>query len=180
VYQQKENLMNFHEGDTVIHWTHGLGRIVRLEERDLLGVQTLYYAVQVRDMMVWVPSDQELEHRLRSPTSRAGFEELFAILSDPGEPLPDNRRERRSRLLTLLRDGSPHSLCRIISGLYAHRNIQALNESDQFILKQARTVMLEEWAFVLSVTPAQAEQKLHYWLAARPARKEPAARAAGK
>jgi RNA polymerase-interacting CarD/CdnL/TRCF family regulator len=157
--------MNFNEGDTVIHWTHGLGRVVHLEERDLLGVKTLYYAVQVRDMTVWVPSDSELDHRLRPPTSRSGLEELFAILSDPGEPLPENRQERRLRLLVLLRDGSPQSLCRIIGGLYAYRKIRALNDNDQYILRQARSTVLDEWAFVLSVTPAQAEHELQRRLA---------------
>ena len=29
--------MNFHEGDTVMHWTYGLGQIIKLEERDLYG-----------------------------------------------------------------------------------------------------------------------------------------------
>lgn len=169
--------MSFHEGDTVIHWTHGLGRIVQLEERDLLGVKALYYAVQIRDLTVWVPSDEELEHRLRVPTSRSGFEELFAILSDPGEPLPDNRQERRTRLLVLLRDGSTQSLCRIISGLHSYRKGRPLNVNDQFILKQARSVVLDEWAFVLSVTPAKADHDLHYWLTSGPAedRKPPPA-----
>ena len=157
--------MNFQEGDIVIHWTHGLGTIVRVEERDLPAAKTLYYAVQIRDLTVWVPSDEELEHRLRPPTSRSGFEELFAILSDPGEPLPDNRQERRTHLLALLKDGHARSLCRIISGLHAYRKIRPLNENDHFILKQARSTVLAEWGFVLSVTPAQAEHALQHWLA---------------
>lgn len=33
--------MDFHEGDTVMHWTYGLGQIIRLEERNLSGVKTL-------------------------------------------------------------------------------------------------------------------------------------------
>ena len=64
--------MNFHEGDTVMHWTYGLGQIINLEERDLLGLKTLYYAVQIRDLTVWVPSDGELEHRMRRTTFRLG------------------------------------------------------------------------------------------------------------
>ena len=160
--------MNFHEGDTVMHWTHGLGQIIGLEERDLFGLKTVYYAVQIRDLTVWVPSDGELEHRLRSPTSKSGFEELFAILSNPGEPLPDERQERRTRLLALLKEGCTQSLCRIISGLHAYRKIRPLNESDQTILKQSRNALLAEWEFVLSITPAQAEHELHRWLVSQP------------
>ena len=161
--------MKFHEGDTVMHCTYGLGQIVRLEERDVFGLKALYYAVQIRDLTVWVPSDEELEHRLRPPTSKSGFKELFAILSNPGESLPDDRHERRTRLLVLLKDGSTQSLCRIINGLHAYRKIRSLNESDQSILKQARNALLGEWEFVLSITPAQAEHELHQWLASEPA-----------
>jgi hypothetical protein len=64
-----------------------------LEARELLCLKTLYYAVQIRDLTLWVPSDGDLEYRLRSPASKSGFEDLFAILSNPGEPLPDDRQD---------------------------------------------------------------------------------------
>ena len=160
--------MKFYEGDTVMHWTYGLGRIICLEERDLLGSKALYYAVQIRDLTVWVPSDGELEHRLRAPNSKSEFEELFSILSNPGEALPDDRQQRRIRLLELLKDGSTQSLCRIIGGLHAYQKIRPLIESDQSILIQSRIALLGEWGFVLSLTPAQAEHELHHWLALAP------------
>jgi RNA polymerase-interacting CarD/CdnL/TRCF family regulator len=160
--------MNFHEGDTVMHWSYGLGRILRLEERDLSGSKTLYYEVRIQDLTVWVPSDNELEHRLRPPISKTGLDELFAILSNPGEPLPDDRQERKSRLMEYLKDGSTQSLCRIISGLYAYRKLRSLNENDKNILKQSRNALLGEWEFVLSMTPAQAEHELHHRLVSEP------------
>jgi RNA polymerase-interacting CarD/CdnL/TRCF family regulator len=164
--------MNFHEGDAVMHWTYGLGQIIRLEERDLFGSKTLYYAVQIRDLTVWVPADNELKNRLRPPTSKSGFKQLLAILSGPGEELPDDRQERRTRLLVLLRDGRTQSLCRIISGLHAYRKNKPLNESDQSILKQSQSALLGEWGFVLSITPAQAELELNRLLASEPLKVE--------
>jgi RNA polymerase-interacting CarD/CdnL/TRCF family regulator len=160
--------MNFHEGDTVMHWTYGLGQIISLEERDLFGSTTLYYAVQIKDLTVWVPADGKLKHRLRPPTSKSRFKELLAILSKPGESLPDDRQQRRSQLLELLRDGHTQSLFRIIGGLHAYRKVRPLNDSDQSILKQARNSVLAEWEFVLSIAPAQAELELHRILASIP------------
>ena len=55
--------MNFHKGDMVMHWTHGIGQIVNLEERALAGSKTVYYVVQVRDMTVWVPADSKVGSR---------------------------------------------------------------------------------------------------------------------
>ena len=160
--------MKFQEGDMVLHWTHGLGQVIGLEERDLFGSKQLYYAVKVRDLTVWVPSDAELQHRLRAPTARSGFVELLAILSSPGEPLPEERHERRTLLLEYLGDGSAESLCRIVGGLHAYKHVRALNESDHGILKKARKVLLGEWEYVLSISPAQAEHALHQQLASQP------------
>jgi RNA polymerase-interacting CarD/CdnL/TRCF family regulator len=161
--------MQFHEGDTVMHWTYGLGQVIGLEERDLFGAKGMYYAVRARDLTVWVPSDVELQHRLRAPTSRSSFEDLLTILSNPGEPLPDDRHERRTLLLEYQADGSTGSLCRIIGTLHAYRKIRSLNESDQSILRQTRSALLGEWEYVLSITPAQAEHELQQMLACQPA-----------
>jgi RNA polymerase-interacting CarD/CdnL/TRCF family regulator len=85
--------MNFQEGDPVMHWVYGFGQVVQLEERDISGSRVLYYAVKVRDLTVWVPADGKLDSRLRAPTSQSKFKQLLAILSSPGESLPDDRHE---------------------------------------------------------------------------------------
>src|SRR6266545_1607845 len=111
--------MNFNAGDTVMHWTYGIGQIVNLEERDLSGSKALYYAVQVRDLTVWVPADGKVGSRLRSPTPKSRFKRLLAFLSSPSEPLPEDRLERRTHLLELLKDGRPESRCQVIRDLSA-------------------------------------------------------------
>ena len=153
--------MNFHEGDPVMHWTYGFGEVLRLEERELSGQTTQYYAVQVRDLTVWVPADGNLENRLRPPTPQTRFKRLLRILSGPADPLPDDRHERKTRLLELLNSGSTESLCQVIRDLFAYRRVRALNESDQALLKRAQRALLGEWGFVLSVTPAQADLEMH-------------------
>ena len=153
--------MNFHEGDPVMHWTYGFGKVIRLEERALSGHNTLYYAVQLGDLTVWVPADDMLEIRLRPPTSKAGFKGLRAILSGPGEPLPDDRQDRKTQLIELLKDGRAESLCRVIRDLSAYRQVRPLNENDQALMRRAQNALLGEWGFALSVTPAQAELELH-------------------
>jgi len=165
--------MNFHTGDTVMHWTYGIGQIVNLEERNLLGSKTLYYAVQARDLTVWVPADGKVGTRLRTPTPKSKFKQLLSILSDPSEPLPEDRLERKARLLELLQDGRVESLCQLIRDLsaYQQQKIKPMNDNDQVVLKQSRNTLLGEWEFVLSVTHAQAELELHHLL--RPQTLEP-------
>jgi len=158
--------MNFHEGDTVIHWTYGIGKVIRLEERVLSGRKDLYYAVQIGDMTVWVPADDKLEKRLRPPTSKAGFKKLIDVLSGPGEPLPDDRHERKTLLTELLKNGRAESLCRVIRNLSTYRHVRSLNDNDQALLRRTEESLIGEWGFALSVTPAEAELQLHRLLTA--------------
>src|SRR5690349_23131983 len=113
--------MNFYKGDMVMHWTYGIGQIVNLEERAIGGSKTIYYVVQVKDMTVWVPADSKVEGRLRPPTPKFRFQRLLAILTEPSESLPQDRLERKTRLLEMLQDGRPESLCQVIRDLSAYQ-----------------------------------------------------------
>ncbi len=152
--------MEFRVGDLVMHWTYGLGKIVRLEERAVSGQKTLYYAVEVGDMTVWVPADDKLQNRLRPPTPGTRFKRLFAILSGPGEALPEDRHERKLHMQEMLKDGSAESLCRAIRDLSAFGQERPLNDYDQAAMKRLQAALLGEWGFALSVSPQQAEQGL--------------------
>jgi RNA polymerase-interacting CarD/CdnL/TRCF family regulator len=152
--------MDYQEGDPVIHWIHGLGKVVGLEKRAIAGKNTVYYAVQVNDLTVWVPDDADLEKRLRPPLTRSDFEKILALLSAPAQPLPDNRQERKLLLMEWLRDGQAESLCRVIRDLTAYHLSHTLNDSDHAILKRAQNALIGEWGLVLSITTGQAEHDL--------------------
>ena len=153
--------MDFHAGDPVMHWVHGLGTVIRREKRDVLGNAALYYAVQVGDLTIWVPADEFLSQRLRPPTSKIRFKRLLAELKTPGEALPPDRRERKVRLVELLRDGRAESLVRVIRALCTLKKVHSLNDNDTTQLRRAETSLVSEWGQVLSVTPQEAESELH-------------------
>ena len=152
--------MDFRVGDPVMHWTYGLGQVIGREERILAGQKTLYYVVKVRDLTVWVPADGFLESRLRPPTTPADFEPLFAILAGSGEPLPDNRQERKVRLVEQLKDGRAESLCHVIRDLSTYQQVRPLNDNDQNLMRRTRDALLGEWGFALSIPAMQAESEL--------------------
>ena len=153
--------MNIREGDSVMHWTHGLGKVVRLEERALAGQAIMYYAIQIGDMTVWVPADDMLETRLRLPTRAADFKKMLGILSSPGDPLPVDRRERKTLLMEWLKDGLTVSLFRVIRSLATYRLDHSLNLDEQAILKRSQHALIGEWSCALSIPAAQAEIELY-------------------
>ncbi len=156
--------MNFQVGDTVMHWSLGLGRITGKELRNITGKREFYYVVRIQDLDVWVPADHLLEGRLRLPTAAPAFEGLFEILSGPAQTLPSDRRERKAYLHTRMGDGNVESTCHVIRDLSTLEQTKALSLEDKQTLKRARERLLGEWEYALNTSRAQAEDHLHQLL----------------
>lgn len=157
--------MTFQVGEPVMHWTYGFGHIVGLEERTIAERNTLYYAISIRDLTVWVPADDQLESRLRLPTTREGFNDLFAILAGDSEPLPADQRDRRSLLMEKLKDGKAASLCHALRDLTTFRQSHSSNFNDENLIKRLRDSLVGEWMYALAVPASEAEAELRRMLA---------------
>jgi RNA polymerase-interacting CarD/CdnL/TRCF family regulator len=155
-----EREMAFQVGDQVIHWVYGLGEIIGLDEKVLSGHSDKYYVVQIRDLTLWVPLNEKGEHCLRFPTPARDFENLFRLLSSPGESLSDDRYMRKTQLSDRLNDRTLESICRVIRDLVSFKRTHRINENDKSILNRARNFLLDEWCVAFSVPIQQAEGDL--------------------
>jgi len=159
--------MGFQIGDWVVHCTHGLGQVLAIEERMNNNKTALYYMIQLKDLTIWVPVDENQNSRLRSPASPEEFHRLLATLSDPGEQLLDDRRQRNLQLLEMLRDGRIESLFRVLRNLAAHRRHRTWSEYDSALMNRVQKALIGEWSFSLSMNPLDAEIELQRLLSAR-------------
>jgi CarD family transcriptional regulator len=150
----------FHVGSTVIHWAYGMGVIIQLDEKELFGDTRQYYVVQINDLTIWVPATDNGECSLRLPTPAKDFNKLFKLLASPGEPLPDDRLERKTLLSGRLKDGKLETICRVIRDLTLHRRSKKMNDHDSSTLERAKNFLLNEWSTALSIPLPQAGQQL--------------------
>jgi CarD family transcriptional regulator len=156
--------MNYQVGDQVVHWVYGLGEIIQLDEKELLGQIKHYYVVQIRDLTLWVPVNDDGDSSLRYPTPPDDYEEVFEILSSPPQALSDDRLARKTQLSDQLKDGKLTSVCRAVRDLTYQRRSKKLNENDSAILERAQNLLLNEWAVSFSITIPQARQNLNHLL----------------
>jgi RNA polymerase-interacting CarD/CdnL/TRCF family regulator len=156
--------MEFQTGDDVVHCAHGLGRVLAIEERAFFDQIAFYYMVQIKDLTIWVPADENLKDRLRPPNSETSFKKALSILSSPPEPLSEDRRQRSLQISEMLGDGTAESLCRVIRDLSANRQTRKWSESDGLLMKRAQKALIDEWSFVFSITPLEAEKELQHLL----------------
>jgi len=156
--------MQFAVGDKVIHWTHGLGDIVQIEERTFQGRRARYYVVRTASLSVWIPAEEGQPTSLRMPAAPEEFEALFALLSSPAEPLPEDRQQRREVIQERLKDGQLVSICRVIRDLTSFKRRAKLSDQEKALLERATSSLLTEWAYALKIPLSQAQHRLNQLL----------------
>jgi len=157
-------LMKYKIGDTIVHWTYGLGTIVGIEKKDYAGVTQQYYVIEVDHLQIWVPVEESHVSSIRFPTEGTQFEALFAILRAPGEQLPDHQYQRRIVLQERMQKKTLADLCHLIRDLADRSRQHTLNQNDAAILSRAQEQLLDEWVRSLGVERSNACSELDVFL----------------
>ena len=153
--------MAFKIGDRVVHPQHGVGSVVRVEEREFDPGQTRrYYEVSVSaGSTIWVPFDPP-SFGLRTLADRSEINRCRQILAARPSPLGDDSRSRQAELTSRLRLGTIRTQCEVVRDLYAFGEHKSLYGSIAGFFRQTQHVLCQEWAIVEGITIAEAEQEV--------------------
>jgi RNA polymerase-interacting CarD/CdnL/TRCF family regulator len=157
-------------GDTVVHWTYGIGKIVAVANKGLPGQPCFYYVIEGNQHTLWVPVDENGSSSLHLPTSRSDFKRLINILRSQGEKMSNNTYQRRDQLEERMQKASPKDLCLVIRDLTYRSNRGKLSSSDIWVLKHAQTYLLDEWELSLGTPREKARSEMEWILKETPAR----------
>lgn len=153
--------MEFQIGEKVIHWTYGLGEILRIEEKTIRGQLESCYVFCTRDLTIWIPiNNNDDQCSLRRPTPPEEFERLFSILTGPGEQLDGDRLQRKTQLMSQIKDGQLSSICKVVRDLTHFKRSTKLNDQERSILERTVNSLLTEWTYSLQVPLSQAQQDM--------------------
>jgi CarD family transcriptional regulator len=149
--------MEFKTGDNVVHPSHGVGRIVGLEEREL-GASGLrwYYVLAIGTSTIWMPVPADGSTTLRAVTNPQDLEQYRTTLS--GQPTLLNRdyRKRHLDLIERLTHSSFQVICEIVRDLSALGWSRPMGETDANLLKKVRDNLGREWAAATGQSPQEA------------------------
>jgi CarD family transcriptional regulator len=153
----------FNIGDQVVHPQHGVGEVVRLEDRDFeSGVTRRYYEVSIPNAgsTLWVPLEPPA-YGLRRLAVRSEIDACRKILASLPVPLTDDARTRQSILLERLKRGTIRVQCEVVRDLYAFGEHKSMYGSMAGFFRQTQNVLCEEWALVEGVTLEAAAQEVN-------------------
>lgn len=152
----------FNVGEQVVHPQHGVGHVVRLEDREFgSGVKRRYYEISIAGAgsTLWVPFDPP-SFGLRKLAGRSEINHCRQILASRPSPLTDDARSRQSALAERLKQGTIRVQCEVVRDLFAFGEHKSLYGSMAGFFRQTQNVLCEEWALVEGVTLAEAIQEV--------------------
>lgn len=157
-------MSEYQVGDKVVHWNYGLGEIIGMDVKFIHGRDTQCYVVKIGELTIWAAADDPAASSLRMPTPENQFGQLFTILQGEGEPLPEDRFDRKAYLAERMKDGELTTMCSVIRDLFHHGHVKKLNDYDKSTLERAENFLLTEWMFCLSVPQLQAKNEMNQLL----------------
>lgn len=152
--------MDYAIGDTVVHWTHGLGKVIAIDEMPVAGAMQEYYVVEVGLLKLWVLAKEASQGPLRFPVKRNEFKQLIDSLQTPGEKLPDNHYKRKIELRGRIQQRTLQGLCDLIRDLTDRSRHHNLNQNDAAVLFRAEEYLLDEWVLSLGTDREKAQSEL--------------------
>jgi CarD family transcriptional regulator len=155
-------------GDQVVHPQHGVGQIVRLEDREFeRGESRRYYEIHIPGgSTVWVPVDLS-NSGLRKLARRRELDRCREVLKGPPSPLMEDGRVRQSTLVAHLRQGTIVAQCEVVRDLSAFVAHKPAYGTISSFLEAMLRVLCQEWAIVEGITTSEAMAEIHSLLERR-------------
>jgi len=155
----------FEIGDTVVHPQHGVGHIVKLEDKEFQhgDIQTYYEISIPGGSTVWVPVDLS-NSGLRKLANSSEIVHCRKILTSPPSPLMEDGRIRQTQLVAHLKQGTIAAQCEVVrdlSAFFAHKPTYGTIAA---FLEAIQRVLCQEWSIVEGITLAEASMEINLLL----------------
>lgn len=151
----------FEIGDKVVHPQHGVGQIVKLEDREFeRGTTRRYYEIDIPGSTVWVPVDLS-NSGLRRLAHKSDLVRCREILKARPLPLTEDGRVRQSTLVEHLRQGTIVAQCEVVRDLSAFVAHKPAYGNITAFLEAMLRVLGQEWAMVEEVSMPEALSEIY-------------------
>lgn len=156
----------FEIGDLVVHPQHGVGQIVKLEDREFeRGDSRRYYEIDIPGgSTLWVPVDRS-DSGLRQLAHRRELVHCREILKSSPSPLMEDGRLRQSVLAAHVKRGTIAAQCEVVRDVSAFVAHKPAYGTIAAFLEAILRVLCQEWAMVEGITVSEAASEIHSLLA---------------
>ena len=140
-------MSQFRVGDHAVYPGHGVGRIDKIEVKEILGSKHEFYSVVILEtgMRVMIPASNIKSVGLRPLISKDEASKVVEILKDKNVKIDNQTWNRRYReYMEKIKTGSVFEIAGVLRDLYVLKVDKDLSAGEKKMLETAKALLLKE------------------------------------
>ena len=154
--------IEFDVGDSVVYPHHGAGRVLRKENKEVLGETREYLTIKIlhNDMTVMVPTENAALAGLRRVIDEETVKKVECVLSDECSEMPKNWNRRFKHNRDKIKTGDIYELAEVVRNLALRENEKGLSSGEKQMYTRAKKILASELMYALDKDEDEAEAYL--------------------
>ena len=156
-------LPTFKIGDKAVYPAHGVGEVMGIENRDILGYKKEVYVLKILDngMKIMIPTDKVGSVGLRSVIPKNKVKDVYKVLKEKGVAVKSQTWNRRYReYMEKIKSGSIFDIAEVLRDLYLLKFDKDLSFGERKMLDTARNLLIKEISIAKNVRETVIEKDL--------------------
>lgn len=157
--------MNFSVGDLTVYPGHGVGRVVSIEQKDIMGATAEFYSIELLETAtkIMVPKITAIKKGLRHVISKDEAYKVIDLLKTPDDSRKiDNQtwNRRQREYIEKIKTGSVYEIAGVMRELFILRVDKELSFGERRMLDTARSFLIKELSLATQQDEPSIEQDL--------------------
>src|ERR671934_693067 len=154
-------------GDQVVYPHHGAGKVVKKEQKEVLGECREYLTIKIlhNDMTVMVPCANAGKAGLRRVIDEETVKKVLAVLTDDVSEMPKNWNRRFKHNRDKIKTGDIYELAEVVRNLAIREFDKGLSTGEKQMFTRAKKILASELMYALDKDEDEAEEHLDNLLA---------------
>ena len=149
-------------GDHVVYPHHGAGKVLKKEQKEILGEKREYLTIKIlhNDMTVMVPSENAGKAGLRRVIDEGTVKKVLAVLKDDISDMPKNWNRRFKHNRDKIKTGDIYELAEVVRNLAIREAEKGLSTGEKQMFTRAKKILASELMYALEMGEEEAEAHL--------------------
>ena len=149
----------YNVGDEVVYPMHGAGRIVAIEEREVMEEKQSYYILEMPgEVKVMIPTAKAEEVGVRNILDKQSAEKVFTVLSQDETEMEKNWNKRYRENMDKMKSGNIYEIADVVRNLSFKQKEKGLSTGEKKMLYNAKQILVSELVFAENSTQNEVEE----------------------
>ena len=137
---------SFKIGDKAVYPAHGVGEVMGIEHREIMGLSQDVYVLKILDnnMKIMIPTDKVNLVGLREVIPKKKVKDVYKVLKEKGVAIKSQTWNRRYReYMEKIKTGSIFDIAAVLRDLYLLKFDKDLSFGERKMLDTARNLLIK-------------------------------------